>query len=310
MPPTEQTRMILDALDAMGGPNVEDMAVDEARAMMASFPQGTGPEVGAVTRIVIDGPDGNDVPALIFTPTGDGPFPVLCYFHGGGWVLGSADQSEATCRRLCDLADCIVVAPDYRLAPEHPFPAAAHDCLAVTQWAAAQIEPYGGDPTRLAVSGGSAGGNLAAVVALMARDQGGPDICFQFLEYPVTDADLDSASYLENAEGYLLSRNAMSWFWDHYVPEAAARAEAYVSPLRAPDLSGLPPALVITAELDPLRDEGEAYGAALTAAGVPTTVTRYAGVTHGFFGMHGLIDEADTAQREAAAALRVAFGTA
>jgi acetyl esterase len=309
MAPTEQTRLILGALEAMGGLGVEDMAVDEARAVMDAFPQGEGPDVGAVTEVTIPGPVGNEIPARVYTPVGDGPFPVLCYFHGGGWVIGSAAQSDGTTRRLCDLAGCVVVSPDYRLAPEHPFPAAAEDCYATVRWAATASASYGGEPTRLAVSGGSAGGNLAAVVALMARDRGGPELRFQFLEYPVIDSDLDTGSYRENAEGRLLTRAAMAWFWDHYVPDVERRADPWASPLRAESLAGLPPALIITAGLDPLRDEGEAYGAALEAAGVPTTVTRYEGVIHGFFGMHGMIDEADTAQREAAAALRAAFST-
>jgi acetyl esterase len=307
MAPTAQTQVVLEALEAMGGPAIEDLDVAEARVMMDAFPRGEGPEVGALTEVTIPGPDGNDIPARVYRPEGDGPFPVLCYFHGGGWVVGSAEQSDATTRRLCDLAGCVVVSPDYRLAPEHPFPAPAEDCYAVTRWAAEEIGAHGGDGTRVAVAGGSAGGNIAAAVALMARDRGGPSLCFQFLEYPVTAADLDTESYRANAEGYLLTRDAMAWFWDHYVPDAATRNDALAAPLLADDLAGLPPALVITAELDPLRDEGEAYGAALAAAGVPTTVTRYDGVFHGFFGMHGMIDEAETAQEEAAAALRAAF---
>jgi acetyl esterase len=258
---------------------------------------------------VVPGPDGNDIPARVYTPAGDGPFPVLCYFHGGGWVVGSVEQSDGTTRRLCDLAGCVVVSPEYRLAPEHRFPAASEDCYAVTQWAGGDdIAAFGGDPDRLCVGGGSAGGNLAAVVAVMARDRDGPTLAFQFLEYPVTDCALDTGSYQENAEGYLLTRGAMAWFWDHYVPDVDRRTDPRVSPLRTENLAGLPPALVITTELDPLRDEGEAYGVALQAAGVPATVSRYDGVIHGFFGMHGMIDEADTAQHEAAAAIRAAVG--
>jgi acetyl esterase len=308
MAPTAQTQAIIDMLDAMGGPSIETMSVTEARAMMDAFPRGAGPEVGSVADITIPGPDGNAIPARVYRPKGEGPFPVLCYFHGGGWVIGSADQADTTTRRLCDLAGCVVVSPDYRLAPEHPFPAAVDDCYAVTSWAADHIGAHDGDPTRLAVSGGSAGGNLAAVVALMARDRGGPELCFQFLEYPITAPDLDTSSYRANADGFLLTLAAMAWFWDCYVPDVDRRTDPLVAPLLAESLAGLPPALVITAEYDPLRDEGEAYGAALEAAGVPTTITCYDGVMHGFFGMHGMIDEADTAQREAAAALRTAFG--
>jgi acetyl esterase len=307
MTATDQTRMLLDVWEAMGSPSVETMTVADARAMAEGYPRGPGPQVDRIADVTIPGPDGNHIPARVYTPEGEGPFPVLCYFHGGGWVIGSIEMADATARSLCVGAECVVVSPDYRMAPEHPFPAPLEDCFAVTEWAVAATEPHGGDGSRLAVSGGSAGGNLAAGVTMMARDRGGPRLAFQFLEYPATDHDFETGSYRENAEGMLLSRAALIWFWDNYVPDPADRDDPRASPLRSTDLSGLPPALVITAELDPLRDEGEAYGNALAAAGVPTTITRYDGVVHGFFGMRGLIDEATAAQAEAAAALRAAF---
>jgi acetyl esterase len=179
---------------------------------------------------------------------------------------------------------------DYRLAPEARYPAAAEDCFAATKWVAENARALGVDAARIGIGGDSAGGNLTAVVALMARDRGGPALRHQLLIYPVTDADFSRASYRENAEGYLLTTKAMEWFWGHYVPDPARRQEAYAAPLRAKDLSGLPPAFVLTAEYDPLRDEGEAFAARLQQAGVPTRLQRYDGAIHGFFAM-GLLSE-------------------
>jgi acetyl esterase len=230
------------------------------------------------------------------------------YFHGGGWVLGSLATHDGICRSLAAGAGCVVVSVDYRLAPEHRYPAAAEDCYAATQWCAAHAAELGADGSRVAVGGDSAGGNLSAVVAQMARDRGGPPLVFQLLIYPVTDAARDTQSYRENAEGYLLTAGDMAWFWNHYLGDARARgAEAYASPIRAASLAGLPPALVITAEFDPLRDEGEAYGAALESAGVAAKVTRYDGMIHGFFGLGAMIDRANSAVQEAAGTLRIAF---
>ena len=200
-----------------------------------------------------------------------------------------------------------MVAMEYRLAPEHQFPAAPEDCYAATQWVAAHATAIGGDPTRLALGGDSAGGNLTAVVAQMVRDLGGPALCYQLLVYPVTDHNYDTASYRANAEGYLLTRDAMVWFWNHYLRSPADGSNPMASPLRADNLRGLPPAMVITAEFDPLRDEGEAYAARLQEAGVPVTLKRYDGMIHGFFCLGTVLEQGKQAIEDAAAALRTAF---
>lgn len=304
-----QAKAFLDQIAALAGPSLSALPVAEARAMMESLAQMRGPEVAvaAVADRAIPGPAG-DIPVRVYTPAGTGPFPLLVYFHGGGWVLGSLATHDGTCRALAAGAGCVVVAVDYRLAPEHRYPAAAEDCYAATQWCAAHAAELGADATRLAVGGDSAGGNLTAVVAQMARDRGGPALVFQLLVYPVTDVASDTPSYRDNAEGYLLSAADMQWFWGHYLGDAPQRGtEPYASPLRAATLRGLPPALVITAEFDPLRDEGEAYGAALEEAGVPSRISRYDGMIHGFFGMGSIIDRANAAVREACGHLRLAF---
>jgi acetyl esterase len=200
------------------------------------------------------------------------------------------------------------VSVDYRLAPEHKVPAAPEDTYAATKWVAENAASLNADPVRIAIGGDSAGGNLTAVTAQMARDAGGPRLAFQLLVYPVTDGACDTASYRDNADGYLLTNDLMQWFWNHYVRSAADRQNPMASPLRTRNLRGLPPALVQTAEFDPLRDEGEAYAARLKEAGVPATLTRYDGMIHGFFGLESMIDKAKTAINEAATALHAAFG--
>ncbi|MBX3027922.1 alpha/beta hydrolase [bacterium] len=309
MPLDPQARAFLDQLAAMGGQPLSSMGVAEARQAMELLSQMRGAEVAIASAVdrTIPGPAGT-IPVRFYTPNGTPPFPLLVYFHGGGWVLGSLDTHDEICRSLANGAGCVVVSVDYRLAPEHRYPAAAEDCHAATQWCAAHAAELGADASRIAVGGDSAGGNLAAVVAQMARDRGGPRLVFQLLIYPATDAACDTVSQRENAEGYLLTARDMTWFWGHYLGEGTPRAsEPYASPLRAATLANLPPALVITAELDPLRDEGEAYAAALERAGVAAKVTRYDGMIHGFFGMGAMIDKAKTAVQEAAGTLRIAF---
>lgn len=309
MPLDPQARAVLDQIAALGGQPLSAMPVPEARQAMEMLAQMRGAEVPVASAVdrAIPGPAGT-IPVRVYTPNGSAPFPLLVYFHGGGWVLGSLATHDGICRDLAAGAGCVVVSVDYRLAPEHRYPAAAEDCYAAAQWCAAHAAEIGADPGRIAVGGDSAGGNLAAVVAQMARDRGGPRLVFQLLVYPVTDAACDTPSYRDNAAGYLLTAPDMAWFWGHYLGDARARGEEpYASPLRARDLAGLPPALVVTAELDPLRDEGEAYGAALERAGVAARVTRYDGMIHGFFGMGAMIDRANAAMREAAGALRIAF---
>jgi len=236
---------------------------------------------------VVDGP-GGPLPLRVYRPSAAGPLPGLLFFHGGGWVLGDLDLSDNLCRELAAEADCVVVSVDYRLAPEHRFPAAVEDAYAATCLVAEQAARFGVDPTAVAVSGVSAGGNLAAAVALRARDVGGPRLIAQVLICPVLDFAFDTPSYEQNATGFLLERDDMRWFWAQYLPTEAWGAHPYASPLRAEDVSGVAPAVVITAEYDPLRDEGAAYADRLAAAGVPVDHRCYDGMIHGFVGNPGL----------------------
>ncbi|HEX5445420.1 MAG TPA: alpha/beta hydrolase, partial [Pirellulales bacterium] len=250
----------------------------------------------------IIGPEA-DLPIRIYSPVENKARRALVYFHGGGWVIGSIETHDGLCRMLANRAACTVVSVEYRLAPEHKFPAAAEDAYAAVRWAAEHAEELGADATRLAVGGDSAGGNLAAVVCLMARDRKGPPIDLQVLLYPITDYDLDTQSYLAYADRYLLTRDAMSWFWQHYLADEADKTRPYVSPLRAPDLSRLPRALIITAECDPLCDEGDAYARRLEAAGVAVTHACYAGMVHGFVRRATLLAQGRKALDQIAAAL-------
>ena len=243
----------------------------------------------------------------IYTPEGSGPFPILAWFHGGGWVVGDLDSADGTARNLCVGGNCVVVSVDYRLAPDAKFPGPAEDCWAATTWAVNNAASINGDPSRLAVGGDSAGGNLAAAMCLMAADRGGPEIALQVLVYPVTDARSDTASYGRNAEGYSLTKITMEWYWDQYLSSKDDAANPYAAPLQAKSLVGQPRALVITAEFDPLCDEGEAYAKRLTEAGVETTATRYDGMIHGFFSMGAVVDKGQQAVDETSKALRSAF---
>ncbi len=310
MPLDPQAQALLDQVKALGGPPLNDLSPPEARAVAKVLGTLSGPPlaVAKVENRTIPGPAGA-LPVRIYTPAGSGPFPVLVFFHGGGWVIGDLETQDGACRALANGADCVVVSVDYRLAPENKFPAAPEDTYAATKWVAANAASINADPARVAVGGDSAGGNLTAVTAQMARERGGPRLVFQLLVYPVTDGACDTASYRDNADGYLLTKDMMLWFWNHYVRNAADRLTPMASPLRAQSLHGLPAALVQTAEFDPLRDEGEAYAARLEEAGVPVRLTRYNGMIHGFFGMASVMDRATTAIAEAAAALRAAFTT-
>jgi acetyl esterase len=303
-----QAEALLDRLTAMGGLGLEQLSVAEARSMLSALAamQGRPEAVARVEDRTIPGPQG-DIPIRIYHPGGTGRLPVLVYFHGGGWVLGSIETADGICRSLANGAGCIVVSVDYRLAPEHKFPAAAEDSYAATCWIAEHAADLGADPWRLAVGGDSAGGNLAAVVTLMARDRDRPAIVHQLLIYPVTDSSCDTPSYRCNAHDYLLTRDAMLWFWNHYTNDAAERTHPYAAPLRASHLVELPPALVITAEYDPLRDEAEAYATRLRQCGVRVEVTRYRGMIHGFLGMAGVLDQGKQAIDQASQALRAAF---
>lgn len=276
----------------------------EARRILSERPELPLPpiELPSVEDTTVPGPDG-DLPVRIYTPANAGDPPdVIVFFHGGGWVICDLDTHDRTTRRLARDLGAVVVSVDYRLAPEARWPAAAEDAYAATVWAR---QHYG--PRRLLVAGDSAGGNLAAVVSLMARDRGGPAIDHQLLVYPVTNHGFDTVSYTENAEGYFLTRTHMTWYWDQYLGDEGDGTHAYASPLQAEDLSGLPPATVLTAELDPLRDEGEAYAEALSTAGVATEALRADGMFHGFFGLDEFLPEAEEAVEWTFARLRDAL---
>ena len=302
MPPTPETQGLLAMLEEAGGPDISEQTPEEARAAIANFAamQAGAPEPARVENRTVPGPAG-DIPVRVYASEG-GNLPVVMYFHGGGWVLGDIDSHDGTCKQLlAELGDAVVVSVHYRLAPEDKYPAAADDCYAAAAWVAENGADLGADGSRMAVCGDSAGGNLSAVVSQMARDRGGPTIAAQVLHVPVTDHNYSYPSYTENAEGMLLTRASMVWFWDHYLPSADAGQEAYASPIKADNLSALPPALVQTAEYDPLRDEGEAYAAALEAAGTEVSLHRYDGVVHDPFMMFAVIPTGVECLKEAAA---------
>ena len=311
MPLDPKVREFLDLGAAAGFPPTHTLSPTEARELMVkrrALLDATPEPVARVEDRAIPGPSG-EIPVRLYAPSADEALPVLVFFHGGGWVIGSIDTHDMVCRALANAAGCLVVSVDYRLAPETCFPGAAEDCYAATAWVAEHARSLGADGSRIAVAGDSAGGNLTAAVTLMARDRSGPPLAFQWLIYPVAAPDFETESYQSCAEGYGLTRADMIWFWDHYVPEVSDRSNPYVAPLSAEDLSGLPPALVITAEYDPLRDEGEALAARLREAGVPTTLKRYDGQIHGFVSNFTVMEQGRVAIDQAAAALRNAFGT-
>jgi acetyl esterase len=282
--------------------------VEEARAGYDAMAAagGEAPELAKVEDRTIPGPAG-ELPVRIYTPLGDGPFPVVVFYHGGGFTIGSLTSHDPVARRIAAEAEAIVVAVDYRLAPEHRFPAAAEDAFAALQWVAANASSFGGDGSRLAVAGDSAGGNLSAVACLMARDAGGPAVRFQALIYPTTDARGEYPSVKENGDSIFLSSDSMQWFYEQYGTGDDMKLDWRASPILASDLSNLPPSLIITAEYDTLRDEGEAYGEALRAAGNDVTVRRYDGMTHVFFQLWGVLDAAKEAMTETTTALRTAL---
>lgn len=309
MPLDPQAQAFLDQIAAAGGPPLHELSVDQMRQVLLELlgAKGEAESVGAVSDQLIPGPIG-PIPIRVYSPRGGGPVPVLVHYHGGGWIAGDLETYDPICRALTNAAGCAVVSVAYRLAPEHKFPAAVEDCYAALQWVATNAATFNGDVTRLAIGGESAGGNLTAVVAQMSRDRGGPTLVYQLLVCPITDYNFNTTSYRENADGYLITKADMVWFWNHYLRSEADGESTQASPLRAVDLRGLPPALVITAEFDPLRDEGEAYATRLLEAGVPTVVKRYGGTIHGFFELSAVLDQGRQAVAEAAAGLRTAFG--
>jgi acetyl esterase len=308
MPLRPEIQAQLARMAAAGTPPLQEQSVEQARGLHvegAAALAGSPVQVAAAEDRTIPGPAG-DLGVRVYTPHGQPPFPIVVWFHGGGWVVGTLDSYDPVCRALAAAVPAVVVAVDYRLAPEHRYPAAVEDAYAATLWASRNAAGLGGAQQRLAVAGDSAGGNLAAVVALGARDRGGPAIGFQLLVYPITDHGMDTASYRDSADGYHLTAAGMRWYWEHYLGGADGAAPD-ASPLRAAFFGDLPPALVITAEYDPLRDEGEAYAARLQAAGVAAAASRYPGTVHGFFRWRAVTPAAEAAMQEAAAAVRTAL---
>lgn len=296
-------------LDPEAAALLDALARTGPAALVAAAGVPTPEPVESVLDRAIDGPSG---PLLVrvYRPAAGGALPIVVFFHGGGWVIGNLDTHDDMCRVLANRSQAVVVSVDYRLTPAHPFPAAADDALAATAWAVEHAEELGGDDNRVAVAGDSAGGNLAAVTALRARDGEGPHLCFQLLFYPMLDPVLDRPSAIEFAEGFLVTTDEFRGHWARYLrsPEAAARPDAV--PFKATTLAGLPPALVVTAECDPLRDEGEDYARCLDAAGVPAVARRYDGMVHGFVSFRHTLAAGDRALGDAAEALRVALGSA
>lgn len=278
-----EVQAMLDELVTAGRPTSRSLPLDEGRRNFAElFASLTATEeVRDVRDMWFEGPGGH-LPVRVYSPAAPRPRPLVVFFHGGGWVFGDAETHDGLCRQLANAAGSTVASVAYRRAPEHPFPAAAEDAHAATAWAFQHAEELEGDPRRLAVAGDSAGANLAAAASLMARDRGGPPIALQVLAFPVLDSSMSTASYTQFADDPFLSRDEMAWYWDQYAPGAADRTDPYASPAAASDLTGLPPALVITAEIDVLRDEGEAYSARLRDAGVPVDAHCHMGTVHDF----------------------------
>jgi acetyl esterase len=311
MPFHPQVQAIRDRLERDRVPNLYTLSIEEAReADVKATVAGAGNAVpvAEVTERDIPGPAG-PLRVRIYRPEGGGPLPVLVYFFGGGWSLGTLDTSDDVCRRLTNAARCLTVSVSYRLAPENKFPAALEDAYAGAAWVAAHAAELGGDPDRIAVGGDSSGGNLAIGVTLLARQRGGPHLVHQLLVYPNTDFHSDTPSMRECNDEHFFNPHAVRWYWGLYLASAEDGDNPLVSPLREKDLSGLPPATLISAEYDPLRDEGERYAARLAEAGVPVEVTRYDGMPHAFFTMTGYVDAAVQAVGQAAGRLRQAFGT-
>ncbi|MDH5521662.1 MAG: alpha/beta hydrolase, partial [Acidimicrobiia bacterium] len=298
--------LLLEAIAEL--PTIDSMPVDDARAFLDEFnkQRAPGPEVGELVDGTYPAAEGHELAYRLYRPATEGPHPIIVYYHGGGWVLGDAVSDDPLCRDLCVRTDSIIVSVDYRHAPEHRFPAAVDDGWAALQWVSENAESLGGLPDQLAVAGWSAGGNLAAVMTQQARDAGGPELRGQMLLTPVTDSDFERASYTDNAHGYFLTASMMHWFWDHYV-DPEHRSNPRVAPLQADDLSGLPPAVIVTCEFDPLRDEGDAYAEALAAAGVPVTHVSCPGHIHTSIGAVDVLPSGAAYREEMARAIRAFF---
>jgi acetyl esterase/lipase len=299
--------MVLEEIAQLEWPDIESLPVAQARVFALGTLTGRppGPEVGEIIDGKLPGAAG-ELQYRLYRPASSGPHPIVVYFHGSGWVLGSFDVDDPFCRDLCVQSGLIIISVDYRHAPEAKFPAAPHDVFAAVQWVAENAASLGGVPAQIAVSGWSAGANLAAVVCQMARDADGPAISGQLLVAPVTDADFETGSYQSNGEDYLLTRSLMQWFWDQYA-DTQDRLNPMASPLRAESLKGLPPALVVTCEFDPLRDEGIAYAEALQAAGVETSHLACHGHIHASLSLVDVVFSGAGARKTMGAALRGFF---
>jgi len=306
-----QIEKVLEAMARLDLKPIEAMTPAEARVQMETMAASRKAEPLAIAGIenrTIPGPAG-DIPVRIYRPNAAGTPPAIVYYHGGGHVIGSLDSHDLVARNLCGGAEAVVVSVDYRMGPEHRFPAAVEDSFAALEWVHANAVSLGADPGRLGVHGDSAGGNLAAVVALMARDNGGPRLRLQSLIYPVADFRMETASYTTYATGRgILTTEAMKWFRGHYLRTMDDAADWRASPLLVDSVAGVAPAIVIAAECDVLHDEGFAYAERLKAAGVPVEYKRYAGMIHAFFGMMPAVDDALNAQRAVWVAFKRAFG--
>ena len=315
--PNPQMRAVLNSLAKLRPKPIEKLSAAQARKqpgppdavkrLLKQQNRSTAPmSVASVMDRTIP-VKGGTIPIRVYKPSGKGPFPVLVYTHGGGWVIANIQAYDASCRALANAASCVVVSVGYRQAPEHKFPTAAEDAYAGYIWSRKNAGSINGDARRVAVAGESAGGNLATVTCLMARDRKAPMPVHQLLVYPITNDDFNTPSYLENAKAKPLNRAMMIWFWEKYQTKSADGKSPYASPLKAQSLKGLPPATIILAEIDPLRSDGEQYAAKLRRDGVPVRLITYKGVTHEFFGMGAVVDEAKQANQAAARALTTAF---
>jgi len=289
-----EVRVLLEMMDAQNAPPIETedpVAVRAARSEPMKALGGAPEQIGRVEDLAIPGPVG-DIPARLYAEAAGSVRPALVYFHGGGFVIGNLETHDPVCRSLAKASGAVVISIDYRLAPEHRFPAAVDDCYAATRWVAANASGLGIDPARIAVGGDSAGGNLATAACLLAKERGGPNIRAQALIYPATDCTFDTPSFHQFGDGYYLTAETSRWFWHQYAPDRSIDKEATACPLNATleQLKDLPPALIITAECDILRDEGEAYARKLMQAGVSATCTRYLGAIHGFMGANALAE--------------------
>jgi acetyl esterase len=309
MPLDTAAQGLLDALDQQGLKSFEELSLEEGRGVIESFTGLQQPprEVAEVIEETYPGP-GGEQKLRIYIPDAPAPLPVVVYFHGGGFIAGNIDVAEEPNRALANDAGTIVVAVGYRLAPEHKFPAATDDTYAGLQWVAENIARYGGDPNRMAVMGDSAGGNLAAVAALRARDDNGPDLQAQVLVYPAIDARADTDSKKEFKDGYVITTADMDHFWENYLPSEEHAEHPHATPSKATTLTGLPPALVLSTEYEVLRDEAEAYGAQLAAAGVETRTIRFDGLLHGVYWMSGAIPRSQELHEAVVAFLREKLG--